>query len=83
MKRILLTLLIMAGSFIAASAQNRPQRQRAISERKRDRMELHRLHRMEHRHHRRRHHRMATLSTFNGQYQLSLNLFKPEEKTAG
>ncbi len=83
MKRILLTLLIMAGFFITASAQNSTQRQRTISERKRDRMELRRIHRMRQGHHRRRHHRMATLSNPNRQDKLALNLFKPEEKIAG
>lgn len=58
MKKIILTLLIMTGFFITASAQRLQNRPVGPADRKFDRMELRRIHRMERR--RRHRHRIAS-----------------------
>ena len=83
MKRILLTLLIIAGFIITASAQNgqnRMVRPRPDMDRKIDRMELRRLRMERRRHHWRRHHRIAAELNPTDLQKLQAVLYDPGEK---
>jgi|GEM_PF-5007244 len=60
MKRIILTLVIMAGFFITAQAQANRRAVRPSERRMERKIERHRIRRMERRIHRPRHHRMVS-----------------------
>jgi hypothetical protein len=81
MKKIFLTMLIMAGFFMTANAQKLQTSASAPMERRFDRrMELRRFHRMECR---RRHRRLASETYPVNAQKLQAVLYKAEEFIAG
>jgi hypothetical protein len=85
MKQFILTLFIMAASFMTAAAQNgerRLVRPNMNANRRMERMEIRRIRRMERRHHRHRRQRIVYLLNPANMQHVQAFVYRIEENTA-